>query len=78
MSSSVWTSTGAIISYCILGVFILGSGAAYYNSNEKDKSDEARAVEAEEQRIERSEMINGGRKKSKRRKGRKNVSKKRR
>ena len=76
--SSIWTSTGAIISYCILGVFILGGGAAYYNSNEKDKADAERASQAEEYRIYKDEEVRGGGKKSKRRKGRKNTSKKRR
>ena len=76
--SSVWTSTGAIISYCILGVFILGSGAAYYNSNEKDKLDAERSDYLNYRQQEEDETVRSGGKKSKRRKGRKNASKKRR
>ncbi len=71
-------STGGIIGIVVAAAVVVGLGGYFLKSNSDAKvaaeNDYNRAAYAQEQ----DEMIQGGRKKSKRRKGRKNASKKRR
>jgi hypothetical protein len=71
-------STGGIIGIVVAAAVVIGLGGWLLNSNSDAKvaaqNDYNRASYAQEQ----DEMVRGGGKKSKRRKGRKNASKKRR
>ena len=71
-------STGGIIGIVVAAAVVIGLGGWLLNSNSDAKvaaeNDYNRSSYAQEQ----DEMVRGGGKKSKRRKGRKNASKKRR
>jgi len=71
-------STGGIIGIVVGAAVLLGLGGYLLKSNSDSKVAAENYYNRASYANEQSEMVRGGRKKSKRRKGRKNASKKRR